>query len=149
MGRRKITIDTDELRQLMRRGATTPEIAAHFGVSMGTAHARMKEAKGMRRAAAPAAPEAVPDEVPDDASLAQVNKWIAKVEAAAQGAEDDEDYRSFAALTAKLVTLLEHRRKVTPPPAVDPNANPDMVKLAEDVRARLHRMIDAVAEGSR
>lgn len=135
---------------MMRRGLTVEEIARHFGVAKSTAHSRVQAMKqGMTRT--PAAPSSAPrvDEVPDvppeDAPLELVDKWIAKVEAAAEAAETEGDLKTFATIAAKLVTLLEHRRKAAPPPVADPNEHPDMVALAEDVRERLHKMLEQVA----
>lgn len=153
MGRKRTPIDAEELQGMMRRGLTVEEIARHFGVSKSTAHSRvaaMRQGKAPR-SVTPAAPtsaprvDEVPDAVPDDAPLELVNKWIAKVEAAAEAAESEGDLKTFATIAAKLVTLLEHRRKAAPPPVADPNEHPDMVALAEDVRARLHRMLEQVA----
>ena len=153
MGRKRTPIDAEELQGMMRRGLTVEEIARHFGVSKSTAHARVVAMRAgtlprpaVARAVAPAAVVAdVPDDVPDDAPLELVDKWIAKLEAAGEAAEADGDLKTFATLAAKLVTLLEHRRKAAPPPVADPNEHPDMVALAEDVRERLHKMIEQVA----
>jgi transposase-like protein len=149
MGRKRTPIDAEELRGMMRRGLTVEEIAKHFGVAKSTAHSRvqaMKQGTGPRPVT-PAAPASVPrvDEVPDvppdDAPLELVNKWIAKVEAAAEAAESEGDLKTFATIAAKLVTLLEHRRKAAPPPVADPNEHPDMVEAAKRARKRLHDLI--------
>lgn len=161
MGRKRVQIDTSELRDLMRRGATTEEVARHFGCAVSTAHERMKAMRaGVRPvpstpargtpSAAPPAPKAavaeVPDDVPEGASLELVDKWIAKLEAAGEVAEGEGDLKTFATIAAKLVTLLEHRRKAAPPTVEDPNEAPDMVALAEDVRKRLHKLIEQVSK---
>lgn len=165
MGRKRIDLGTDadaRILAMMRRSATATEVAQALSAATGrtvsprTAQRRMTELRGREQderrervqARAPAsAPrvDEVPDAVPDDAPLELVNKWIAKVEAAAEAAETEGDLRTFATIAAKLVTLLEHRRKATPPPVADPNEHPDMVALAEDVRERLHKMIEQVA----
>lgn len=151
MGRKRVQIDTSELRDLMRRGATTEDVARHFGCAVSTAHERMKAMRaGVRPVPSTPAPKAavaeVPDDVPEGASLELVDKWIAKLEAAGEVAEGEGDLKTFATIAAKLVTLLEHRRKAAPPPVEDPNEAPDMVALAEDVRKRLHKLIEQVSK---
>jgi hypothetical protein len=40
--------------------------------------------------------------------------------------------------------LLEAKRRSTPTPKVDPNDDPDMIAMGEQVAERLHRLIDQV-----
>jgi hypothetical protein len=153
MARKRKTIDGDRIVALMRGGRTAEKIAEVLAaegvhVSRATITRRMRELKGKAnagRAAArvtpPAQVDEVPDVVPDGTELAIVDKWIPKVEAAAEAAEAEGDLTAFASLTAKLVTLLEHRRKAAPPPRADPNESPDMVAAAKRAREMLHRLI--------
>jgi len=135
---------------MMRRGMTVEEIARHFGVSKSTAHSRVTAMRAgslpMPVTPAPAVAADVPDDVPDGASLELVDKWIAKLEAAGEVAESEGDLKTFATLAAKLVTLLEHRRKAAPPPVADPNEHPDMVEAAKRARKRLHDLIETSPE---
>lgn len=96
---------------------------------------------------APPAPGAdtlpeVPNDIPAGADVALVDRWIKLVEDAAQDARNVDNMTAFASLTAKLVSLLEHRRKVTPIPKDDPNDNPDMIALGEQVWQRLQKALD-------
>jgi hypothetical protein len=137
---------------MMARGCSADAIGRTLGVSRTTAHRRMQELKGgvpaareAKRQAAPA-PEPseteIPDELPDGVDLATVDKWIPLVEKAAREAYDEKNHAAFAALTARLVTLLEHKRKATPLPKMDPNDHVDMVAAAERVRKRWHELIE-------
>lgn len=158
MARKRKNIDADRLIALMRAGRTAEQIAGVLAgegvpVSRATITRRMRELRGKVNAGraasrpapivAPAAADDVPDEVPEGTELAIVDKWIPKVEAAAEAAEAEGDLQAFASLTAKLVTLLEHKRKAAPPPKADPNEHPDMVAAAERAREKLHALIDS------
>lgn len=89
----------------------------------------------------PAVPDVIPDDVTD---LELVDKWIRAVGAAANKANADGNMNAFASLTAKLVSLLEHRRKVQPTPKDDPNENPDMIAVGDLVWARLKKKFNFV-----
>lgn len=140
----------------MRGGRTADQItqalaADGHDVSRATVTRRMRELRGQvnaGRASAMSAAETedVPDVIPEGASLSLVDKWIPKVEAAAEAAELEGDLATFANLTAKLVTLLEHRRKAAPPPKSDPNEHPDMIAAARRAREALHKLIASSAE---
>jgi hypothetical protein len=116
------------------------------GVSASTVGRRMRELKG--KAPAPvvspvfAEAEEVPEEVPEGTELGVVEKWIPKIEAAARAAEASKNYGAMASLMAKLVALLEHKRKATPVAKPDPNDNPDMIEAKERARKEFHRLID-------
>ncbi len=133
----------------MRRGGTADSISKALGLSRATVGRRMQEfkvsgaVKKKRTAAVHPAPVAdVPEEIPDGVDLATVDKWIPKVERAAEAAEQDENYTAFASLTARLVALLDHKRKATPLPKIDPNDSPDMVAAADRALARLESILE-------
>jgi len=73
--------------------------------------------------------------------LAKVDKWIKKIEEEAEIAQGAGEMQLFGTLTSKLVSLLEHRRKVSPVPKPDPNENPDMIALGEQVWERLRSTV--------
>jgi hypothetical protein len=87
------------------------------------------------------ADEAPADEV-ETADAGELGKMIAEVKKAADAAKAAGNLTGYASLMARLVSLLEHQRKVAPPPRVDPNDNPDFVAAKERVRKELHRLID-------
>lgn len=157
MARKRTVIDSERILSLMHGGRSAEQVQAALAsegiaVSRQTVDRRMRELRGKRgtvqahpRATARPSADEVPDEVPDGTELAVVDRWIPKVEAAAEAAELDGDLASFASLTAKLVTLLEHRRKAAPPPRVDPNEHPDMVAAARRARESLHKLVESAA----
>lgn len=158
MAPKRKNVPNDRIVALMAAGKKADQITAvlqseGYDVSRPTVTRRMRDLKGQANAArvsargAPAVPaEDVPDAIPEGAPLEVVDKWIPKVEAAAEAAEAAGDLGAFAALTAKLVMLIEHRRKAAPPPKSDPNDDMDLRKLGAEVAKRLHRLAkDAAA----
>jgi len=160
---------------MVARGVPTEAIATALGTSLTTAKRRVaavragvQAAKGVSKrahlqaamsAAAPAALEADDGDVtgegddvdggvgvPAGASLEQVDKWLARIEEKARLAEtsnDDDAYMKYARL---VVVLLDAKRKLAPPPPVDPNANPDLIEAARQVRERWAATIKGMAE---
>jgi hypothetical protein len=158
MARKRKPLPDDRIVALMVGGRTAEQIteilqSEGYDVSRPTVTRRMQASRGQAnalrasaRAATGAPAEDVPDELPEGAPLEVVDKWIPKVEAAAEAAEAAGDLGAFATLTAKLVMLIEHRRKAMPPPKADPNDDLDLRKLGAEVAKRLHRLAkDAAA----
>src|SRR5262245_52946112 len=79
----------------------------------------------------------VPDEIPEDTDLSTVDKWIPRVEKLIAAAEAGRDFGAASSLIAKLHSLLEHKRKASPPPKADPNENPDFIEAARRAKERL------------
>ncbi len=126
------------------------------GVSRSTVGARQREARGSRGKAkvAPAARKAkgkdttplpTPDAIPANVATTTLDAWIAKAERAASKAERKGDLSALGAMGRLTAALVEARRKNTPPPVHDPNDDPDMRALGEEVAARLHKLVDQVA----
>lgn len=130
-----VVLQASRVQQAKRPPATSEE-----------AHAQL--ARSLRGETLPPTPPTadplpeVPESVPEGADVALVDKWIALVEEAAKDARTDDNMTAFASLTAKLVALLEHRRKVTPVAKADPNDSPDMIALGEQVWLRLKKALD-------
>ena len=57
--------------------------------------------------------------------------------AALRIAELDGDFGSMGSMGRLLVAIEEHKRKIAPPPAVDPNELPDLVAAAEAAKKRM------------
>lgn len=130
------------IQTLLDKGMGQAEIAKIVGVSVGKVNGIAKQA----RAAPPPAPPAeasgdVPEAIPEGVDESTVDKWIRRVEQAAETAQAKGDHASMASLMTKLVALFEHRRKAAPPPPPDPNANPDFIEAARRARERLHHLI--------
>src|SRR5579872_6546727 len=159
MARKPIPVDSDQIAALMQGGRTAEQIVEVLSgkgqkVSRATVtrwmrdlRGKVNEARAKKTAKAverPAADLVELDAVLDQecAPLAIVDKWIPLVERMAEAAAREGDTSAFASLTAKLVTLLEHRRKAAPPPKSDPNDNIELRKLGLVVAQRLHRLID-------
>lgn len=106
--------------------------------------------------AAPAAPAgglpsggafpAAPAAVPPDASLEQIEWWLQCARNDYETAKEAGNLAAQASFQARAVALLEAKRKATPEPEPDPNRNPDMIRLGEQVEARLLRLVDAMLE---
>lgn len=161
-----MVLDADRIVALMSTGKTAEEIAASLcasgvKVSRATITRRMRELRGRTKAAkaerasarlaAAPAPQGMPplpktaDDVPENVDPSTLEWWLAKAEELARQAETVEDFDTFGKMGRLAATLLEHRRKATPPPVQDPNDDPDLVALGAQVVERLHRMIDQVA----
>lgn len=82
------------------------------------------------------------DAVPAETGLAQIDYWLSIAEKNARLAEAEGESETLVKMVRFAVMLLEAKRKATPIPTPDPNENPDMVRLAEEVAARLHRMVE-------
>lgn len=130
------------------RGQSLDTISKALGLSRATVQRRQKELKdgGLIPAPAldPVEDAALGAEI-NPADLATIDKWIPKVERVAEDAQAAKDYAAFNAAMSRLVALLEHKRKATPIPKVDPNDNPDMVAAAEKFRKRFSNLLDLEA----
>ena len=59
--------------------------------------------------------------------LEMIDKWITRINKAAEGAEAGGDISEIGTLGRLMATLLEVKRKATPIPKIDPNQSPDMI----------------------
>jgi hypothetical protein len=94
----------------------------------------------------PGAPGELPVVVPADATLAQIDWWLDLAKKHVAEAEKAGNMAAVAAFMARAAAFTEARRKATPEPPPDPNANPDMVRMGEQVEAQLFRLVDALLE---
>ncbi len=86
----------------------------------------------------------MPEVIPENAPLEVYDRLNATLERAVRQAERDENLAAVASLVAKQTALLAARHKATPLPKVDPNENPDMRALGEQVEARFLSLIDGL-----
>lgn len=85
-----------------------------------------------------------PDKIPEGLDLQRLHRLREKADKAARLALANMDLTTFAAMGRLVTALSEAIRKATPPERPNPDDSPDMRALADDVIARLHRMIDQV-----
>jgi len=121
--------------------------AIHGALSVPTIERRQRELRNPGAASVP--PSSVPTEiadvpevVPADTPVEALDKWIALVEKNARKAETDGNLAAVSSLAMRAVSLHEARRKAMPLPKADPNENPDMRALGEQVEKRLFALID-------
>lgn len=86
-----------------------------------------------------------PESIPEGLGLEVLHRMRKKAERAANAAMHAKDLANFAAMGRLVTSLNAEIRKATPPKQDDPNENPDMRELAEEVGGRLHKLIDQVA----
>lgn len=143
------------LRLMMgsRRGNTGPAKAS--------AKPTPKRASASPRPAAEAAPPPASSrpapmdlsDIPDDpetlasATPHELDIWIARANSTYESALAAENLAVQVSSIGKAKELLDAKRKATPPPAPDPNANPDFVALAEKCRRELLKLIDPTLVG--
>jgi hypothetical protein len=138
----------------MVRGTSAEALAAEFGgkISARSLGRRMRELKGKadsarsdaRKSSAPVVdtlPEA--DAVPENTHLEQLDGWLKRAEREARAAETRGDIETLAKMVRLAGTLLEQKRKATPPPKRDPDENPDMITAARRAREKLHKLIES------
>lgn len=146
---------------LMRAGGTAESIstqlaAENVNLSRATIGRRMRELSGRvkkERADALAASKpnpkaplpASPEEIPEDADLETLNEWLDTAKRMGRVAELDGDLESLARAGRLAASLLDAKRKATPPTKADPNDHPDMVKLGAEVAERMHAIIKQVS----
>lgn len=158
-------VSADKLQQieaLARRGVPQRQIADRVGVSrpfvchylkrLRLGDAPLARAVTAEPAPTPSAPAVAPDataiassEVAEGADLETVDRWIEITQSAASAAQARGDFREMSSLLLRLTGLLEHKRKVQPPLAPDPNSNPDFVAAAKTVRERWHKLLEGLA----
>jgi hypothetical protein len=140
-------LSDDKIRHIVlldSKGLGQAEIAKIVGVGVGSVNNYLKS-KPAPQPSAPVA-EDVPDNIPEGTDLATVDRWIPRVERMIDAADAAKDFGAASSLIAKLHSLLEHKRKATPPAPPDPNANPDFVEAARRARERLRKLIDTAVE---
>ncbi len=148
MARKRIELTPEQEAQIVgrtARGQSLDMIAKATGLSRATVQRRQASLKRSgvvpeKRRVSLEDVEAVESEI-DPSDLGTVDKWIPRIEAVAEAAQAEGDHTAFNAAMARLVTLLEHKRKATPLPKVDPNDSPDMCEAAEKVRKRWSDLI--------
>ncbi len=149
---RKLTEEkVRHIHLLASRGLGQGEIAKIVGVGIGTVNNYLKTKVTSLPETPPAVPltgeaEDTPDEIPEGVDVGTVDKWIRKIERAAETAEQAREFNAMSSLMTKLTALLEHKRKAAPPAPPDPNQNPDFVEAARRARERLHKLIDTATE---
>lgn len=89
----------------------------------------------------PAEAETLPDSVPEGTPLEQIEKWMRRIETAVDKAEKDGNLAAFSSLMMRLRSFEDARRKATPIPPPDPNANPDFIELGAQAERRLTQII--------
>lgn len=161
MGRKRNELGPDvegQILAFMKVGRTAQNIyealAANGvkGISVPTITRRMRELRaGMRSAPVAASPAATEEEIPEtpeaipaDTPLEILDRWIATVARLGRKAAAADDLDGIGKMGRLSASLLEARRKATPPPVADPNDSPDMVALGALVAERLHKMINQV-----
>lgn len=93
-------------------------------------------------------------DIPDDPSQLdgatphELDMWIARANATYERALSAENLSVQVASIGKAKELLDAKRRSTPPTPPDPNEQPDMIRLAEEIPARLLKAIDLVTEVS-
>lgn len=84
-----------------------------------------------------------PDAFSSAMSIEMVDKWIARINVAAQKAEQLEDMAELGTLGRLMATLLEVRRKAMPIPKIDPNESPNMLAARERARIKIAKAIES------
>jgi hypothetical protein len=164
------------MKAKMLAGGTTAQVAAAgtraggSPISTTTAHRWLKKHQGPIRAtkhsglvpvpkpaakvkaAPPSAPDALLDVPEDPTDLASapvelVDRWLERVDRAYIAAEEAGNLAAQAALASRATALVEARRKGQPPPAVDPNLNPDLIAAAEACKAKLRKKLADALKG--
>lgn len=82
-------------------------------------------------AAARATKDAPQEEIPEGTSVEALDGLRQRAAAALQVAEIGGDFGAMGSMGRLLVAIEEHRRKIAPPPPVDPNDAPDIRAAAE------------------
>lgn len=80
--------------------------------------------------------------IPDDVSVEQIEQWIERADKMGRIAYAKGDLQGMGQMGRLTASLMEARRKAKPPDDDDPKDNPDMVKVATEARAKLHKYID-------
>lgn len=156
------------IKALLARGGTTESISQTLtrdgvrGASPSTIQRRVRElrtgttpgssgrlpASSAADAHVPVVPveelPGAPEEIPEGTDIDTFDRWIATAEKLAKQAEADKNFVELGKAGRLVVMLLDAKRKATPPQAPDPNENPDLKALAEDVAKRLHNLVDQV-----
>lgn len=159
----------DRIVEGMIRGESAETIAGKLStrgqtVSARTVQRRMTELRGRANAqraekrakgtpaAKKATPAAVVEEVdeaveaPAGLALEEYDRLIVHYEQLSRAALDEGDDASAQGWARVALQYRVERRKAEPPARVDPNENPDFVKLKTEVRERLHKAVTVVTE---
>ena len=80
------------------------------------------------------------------ADPATLDRWLQTATRMGDAAEALGDLDSLAKMGRLSVSLLEAKRKATPPPKEDPNDHPDMIAMGARVADQLHMLIDKIAK---
>jgi len=158
MSRRKLKIENEAqaiITARTRAGDTIDQVqaalssAGHTGLSQSTIYRRMQEARKAPVRVEPDASDvrplpATPAEIPGDATVGEIDTWLARIQRLSIVAEADGDLSGFGALGRLSATMMEARRKALPPDIADPNDAPDMVAMGKAVAQRLVEMVAQV-----
>lgn len=144
---------TRRIEALTRAGGTEASIAKALAaegakVSPSTVGRRKRALAGKaskpKAVLAPPPLPSTPDEIPEGTDLDTLDRWLETATRMGKVAEVNGDLAALARAGRLATSLLEAKRKATPPARADPNDSPDMTKLAAQVRERLHKLVDQV-----
>lgn len=155
----------DAVLAAKRRGCTETKAleeasAAGLDVSSGSVHniyaadatgAKKGPRGGAKRRVRSTAPnpktKAPPSPSPDDDPVAMLRSSVGDLRDLAAIAKASGEITEFASLSRAINQTIALAAKLSPPPPVDPNENPDMKEAAKRARTRLHELLDrALAE---
>jgi hypothetical protein len=86
----------------------------------------------------------VPDEIPEATPIEDLNRWIARLEKAADSAEAAGNLAALSSIAQKVAALMTLRHRATPLPKADPNDNHDFKVVATEARTRLAKLAHAL-----
>jgi hypothetical protein len=155
MARKRIALPYEvetEIATRTARGETAETIydVIHGAISIATIRRRQRELRdqgGDQGATTPKGAQTlrpeleIPGEVPSNAKIEDVDRWLARLEQAAQAAETNGNLAAIASLTAKMKDLAALRHKMQPPKRQDPNEREDMQVLGSEVERRFLALI--------
>lgn len=110
---------------------------------------RVRSSAALRAAYAEAAAddEPLPDAIPEGTDLAQIERWLERAEKMGKVAAKKGDLPGIGQMGRLTRMLLEAKIRATPPEKPDPSADPEMLKLAQQVETRLLKYVDDIVAG--
>lgn len=130
-----------EIKALKAQGFSERDIAARVGVSKGSVGGVALDAP---KSEAPKSPPVLPsdEEIEGTDDLKTIDGWLETVAGMAAGAKASGNGPLLARTGTLALSLLEAKRKATPPVPPDPNENPDLIALSDQAETTLLRMVD-------